>query len=586
MSGKLLIISLLIPLLTVLGVSNDNIYGSNRIIMLALVLIAIYPILIILSRSNISDNIFPIAIYSIGLSLLLHVSLTGSFINGADMQTEYFMANNVIKTAYWSQSVTNNVNSMLSIVMMAPMSSILLGLDLVWTFKIIYPIIFALVPVILFFIYKKTLGDRLSFLTTIIFMFTPFFFLNMPFHARVQIVELLVVLFIFTVTYVNNITSSMRFIGIMLLFGIVVSHYGMAYLFLFLMLLSFLIQKLPNKFFGKFFGTFDSHIKSKIFTIFLAIYIVILISWYLYTSESQPFKTIVIMFDDIGYSIFNDLLNPYSRDLVNLVSREEFSTIRSIVKWSNAAIILSIIIGFTNVFFNQKKFNFDKNFFIFSLGSIVILGASIGIPSFSSKLSFERLYQILLIFLAPFAIIGLSTIFMMRNSARFELMISVILSIFLLFNVGFVSEIVHDKFPINIALNKSVPTTSYSYYTQNDVVATQWLNRYGIDDGKYFGSLFQGEFIMQAFMVKNMFVYNAATNDTCYDGTNYMLITNKETVYDQIVSIESEKKNEDKKFLSKTVSFRDSTFNGTLVNTDRIYDTSVSNVNFCNRQIN
>lgn len=577
MSKKILIISILVPLLTVLGVCIDNTYNVNQLTMLALTLVSIFPIVILVSKSGISNSIYPIAIYSIALSLLLHVSLTGSFINGADIQTEYFMANNVIEAAHWDQSITNNVNSMLSIVMIAPMSSLLLGLDLAWTFKIIYPVAFSLVPVILFYIYKKIFDSRLSFLSVTVFMFTPFFFLNMPFHARVQIVEVLVVLLIFSITYVERLTSPMRLIGITFLFGIVVSHYGMAYLFLFLMVLSFLIQHLSNK----FFSAFDCHIKLNTLSVYLGIYMVFLISWYIYTSNGQPFSTVVNIFSGIGNSIFNDLLNPYSRDVMSLATREEFSPIRSVVKWSNAAIILSIIIGFVAVFFNQKKFNFDKNFFIFSLGSIIMLGASIGVPSFSSKLSFERLYQIQLIFLAPFAIIGLMTILRSKNIQKFAIVTSIFLSIFLLFNVGIVSEMVHDNFPINIALNRSVPTTSYSYYTQNDVDATQWLNRYGVNDGKYFGSLFQGEFIMGAFMTKDMYVFDAATNNTCYDGTSYILITNKETIYDQIVSTESQKENEDKKFLARTVSFRDSSFSRTLFNTDKIYDTDVSNVDFC-----
>lgn len=581
MSNKILIIfiSILVPILTVLGVCIDNTYNMNQLTMLALALVSIFPIMIIVSKSSMSNSIYPIAIYSIALSLLLHVSLTGSFINGADIQTEYFMADNVIETAHWEQNIANNVNSMLSIVMIAPMSSLLLGLDLAWTFKIVYPVAFSLVPVILFYIYKKIFDIRLSFLSVIIFMFTPFFFLNMPFHARVQIVELLVVLLIFSITYVERLTSPMRLIGITLLFGIVVSHYGMAYLFLFLMVLSFLVQH----FFSRLFSAFDSHIKFNTLSVYLAIYIVFLISWYIYTSNGQPFLTVVNIFSGISNSIFNDLLNPYSRDIMSLATREEFSPIRSIVKWSNGAIILSIIIGFVVVFFNQKKFNFDKNFFIFSMGSITMLGASIAVPSFSSNLSFERLYQIQLIFLAPFAIIGLMTIFRSKNIQQFALVTSIILSIFLLFNVGIVSEMVHDNFPINIALNRSVPTTSYSYYTQNDVVATKWLNRYGADDGKYFGSLFQGYFIMGAFMTKDMYVFDAATNDTCYDGTSYILVTNKETIYDQIVSSRSEKADEDKKFLATTVSFRDSSFSRTLSNTEKIYDTYVSNVNFCKK---
>jgi len=613
-SSQLKIIYILMPILTILGVYIDNTYGVNQFVMLVLILISISPIILIISKDNISNDTYSLVIYSIALSLLLHISLIGPFINGSDIQTEYFIANDVKTNARWNQNVTNNVNSMLSIVMIAPMSSLMFGLDISTIFKGFYPILFALVPVILFQIYKEMLDIKISFLSVIFFMFTPFFFLTMPFHARVQLVELFVALMIFIIVC-GRLTSSMRLVGTMFLFGIAVSHYGMAYLFLFLLILPFLVQHLSNKFFNnKFFNIFDFnyHIKKNILFSFLITYTVILINWYLYTSGGRPFETIVLMLDDIYYNIINDLLNPYSRDLVSLVVREEYSPVRSVVKWSNAGTILLILVGFVTVFFNRKKYHFDRNFFIFSLGSIAILGASIVVPSFSDNLSFERLYQILLIFLSPFIIIGVMTIYRPKNMPKFELVLSIILSIFLLFNAGVISEIVHDKFPINIALNRSIPSTSLAYYTQNDVIATKWLNKYGNDDGTYYGSRSQGEYIIGSFINRDLQVYNASTdvcynsrnisrdtNDSYYDSnydsnndsnydryydeyyTNYILASNKENKYDQIVSLENQGTNEDKKFLSRVISYTGSPFRHSLINADEIYDTNESKVYFC-----
>jgi uncharacterized membrane protein len=371
------------------------------------------------------------------------------------------------------------------------------------------------------------------------------------------------------------------------MFGIVISHYGVTYIFLFLFTLPLLIQYLPKVLSQKFFGVFNTHIEKRIFFSLWIAYTIIVINWYLYTSQGRPFETIVRLLDNIYESIFNDLLNPYSRDLTSLVSREEFSIIRAIVKWSNGGMIVTIIIGFLTVLFGRKKFNFDRNFFIFSLGSVAILGGSVVLPSFSDNLSFERLYQILLIFLSPFGIIGLMMIIRPKNIQNFELVLSIILSIFLLFNAGVISEIVHDKFPISIALNRSVPSTSLPYYTQNDVVSAKWLDKYG-EEGEYFGSRSEGEYIIGSLVTKGILnTFTASTNDTCYserDSDIYILITTKEKINDQIIETQNESKNEDKKFLYKSVKFTDSIFRKELIMANEIYDSKDSGIYFCEKR--
>lgn len=570
----LTIIPIFISFLVIFGSYINNIYAKNQLIILAILIISIYPIIIYIFKSQIPKISYPIMIYFIALSLLFHISLFGSFINGADIQTEYYMANNVLKNSYWSQNIHSNVNSMLSIVMTVPIYSLILNYDTVLIFKIIYPIIFAFVPVLLFLTYKKMFGHEISFLSTVIFMFTPFFFLTMPFHARVQIAELFVVSLIY-IFCIKKLSPKETLVGIIMMVGIVTSHYGTAYLFMFLLILVLLARYIPGD--RKFFHFYDG-MKINLFFSFSILYILVLISWYLYTSGGQPFRTIIDLGNSVYKNIFEDFLNLNSRDILSITMRNEDSLIRSIIKWLNGVVILSIMVGFLSVLFKKhKEANLDRNFFIFSFGGVIILAASLLVPSFSDQLSFERLYQILLIFLAPFSIIGSKIFF-----RKYEIIISIFLSIFLLFNTGIISEIFHDDSPINVALNKSVPTHTQPFYMQSDVIGSQWLGIYTINDinkDKYFGSNLQGEYIIRAFINGNIFMFNATTYDVCRSGRNYILITNKEIIYDQISSIET-----GQKFLAKMASFRNSSMSRRLVYINKINDIKDTNVYFCQGQ--
>ena len=100
--------------------------------------------------------------FIISLSLLLHTSLISSYIWGADINTEYIYSNLVLVNSHWNWTITNDVNAMLSIVMIAPIYSVFLNLNLVWLLKIVYPTLFELVTLVLFIIFKKVTFNGLS----------------------------------------------------------------------------------------------------------------------------------------------------------------------------------------------------------------------------------------------------------------------------------------------------------------------------------------------------------------------------------------------------------------------------------------
>ena len=87
-------------------------------------------------------------------------------------------------------------NGMLSVVALAPIYSLISSLDLVWVFKLVYPVIFALVPVGLYQIFRRQLNDKVAFLSCFFFMSFAPFYVQMTTLARQEVAELFFVLLI------------------------------------------------------------------------------------------------------------------------------------------------------------------------------------------------------------------------------------------------------------------------------------------------------------------------------------------------------------------------------------------------------
>ena len=174
----------LIPFFSIFGTYLLNGYGNNTLQMVLLIIIAIFPLI---TLKWIPKNLYPLVIFVVSLSLLFHTSLVSSYIWGADLNSELITANYVLKNALWYPSIEGDYNAMLSVVLLSPIYSILSNLSLIWCFKIIYPVIFSLVPVGLFVVYNKLTNNKIAFLACIFFISVNAFFTTLPATARQEV---------------------------------------------------------------------------------------------------------------------------------------------------------------------------------------------------------------------------------------------------------------------------------------------------------------------------------------------------------------------------------------------------------------
>jgi uncharacterized membrane protein len=483
----------LIPFLAVIGTYLVNYYQNNILLMIMIAVIAIMPILV--GFNKIPRLIYPFLTFIISLSLLFHTSLISNYIWGWDMQFEYYLANNVINNSFWDPNFFSSINSMLSITIFAPIISIISGMNLKWVFKIIYPLIFSLVPLGLYFIFKKQTSDKIAFLSVFFFMSIFTFYTELNQLGRQEIAE-----FFFIPFLILLLDESMRPIKRSLLLvifalSIVVSHYGFAYVFALTLVLVYIILFLTDK---KRVSTLVKNVRNlnfedvnpvktkdrRIKISFVALFLISVLTWYIYTSSSYDFISIILIGNHISGSI-TDLFNPQTAQGLSALTVTITSPLHNVAKYLNLLFQLFIGVGvllFTyKLIFKQENIKFKREFMIFALVSLFVLFISIALPFFGSALDETRLYHMTLFFLAPFSILGGIEVFKIFNiiskkpwkkkqTENALKIMSILIMISFLFYTGFIYQFTGDN-PTSFSLSN----VDYTVYDHEEVSGVYWI---------------------------------------------------------------------------------------------------------------
>ncbi|MDH5695328.1 MAG: DUF2206 domain-containing protein, partial [Dehalococcoidia bacterium] len=221
-----ILLAALLPLLAVLGASLVNFYHNNVLLLVLIFVIAILAGLVAFNKF-IPARVYPFMIAMMAIALLYQTTLISNYLVGSDIHGEYAWGKLVMEAGYWDATISSLINSCLSIVILAPVYSLLLNMDIFWLFKIIYPLIFCLVPLALFRILRLQISPRYAFLAVFFFIAMPMFFMDVAQLARQQISELFFVSVVLLMVD-RKLTLIQRTVLVIIFgFGVVVSHYGL-----------------------------------------------------------------------------------------------------------------------------------------------------------------------------------------------------------------------------------------------------------------------------------------------------------------------------------------------------------------------
>jgi uncharacterized membrane protein len=539
---------ILLLLLTVLGVALIDAYQNNILLLICLIAVAGIVGLAAFGKF-IRPNIYPLAIFIIGLCLLYQTTLMSPYLIGSDIYTEYHFYQLVASSGFWNASIPSTVNSCLSITMLAPVYSLLLNIDGVWVFKAIYPLLFALVPLILFHIFSQQMSRKKAFIAAFFFIAVPTFSLEMIILCRQQIAELFLALVILLLVDRKLSLGAKLTLAIIFAASIVVSHYsigfiGFIYMGLFLPFVFLLRSRLFKKAWGWLTAKLGGLPKSllsrqptpaKLLIIVVIIYFVAGFAWYgtiasgvnlnllsrLWTGQTATITTGLTEIvteptetteptKPIAFFDFSsrDLLIQTALGLDFPQASPQGKGFR-ILQYITQ---LFLIAGFIRLLFRPKDLRFTTEYIALSVTSALLILACIFIPYFANQLNTTRMYHIALITLAPFCILGGEGIWLgisllwrktrhvvrgfslasgEDNQAFLGFMALGILIPYFLFTSGFIYEVTGQKVTDRIDTPYSIALSSYrldlagAFYWQ-DGAAAQWLTQHATDETRVY----------------------------------------------------------------------------------------------------
>ena len=223
---------IILPILSSMGAVLINNKESNILTIFTLGFIAFIILLASFLNRRIRDDLYPVLIYCISISVLLMLSLRSWFIAGFDISMEFEVFKITQENAFWSMdNFRNAYNACLSITILPSYLSSFINLQDEYIYKLFIQFIFALTPVGIYILLKKlNISSHLAFLSSLFYISAPWFIDPMVTLIRQEIAFLFFILLLI-ILFDNKLYAIKRsLLFIFFSIGMVMSHYSTTYI--------------------------------------------------------------------------------------------------------------------------------------------------------------------------------------------------------------------------------------------------------------------------------------------------------------------------------------------------------------------
>jgi len=470
--------------LTVFGAFCINLWNNSAPMLLMLLLLAgLFGL--VGATNRVPKELYPAVVLTSSVVLLLHTSLISKYLTGWDIQLEYFLANHVAESSIWDPSIPGTINGMLSVVILAPALAALCNVSLIEVFKVIYPVLFSLVPLAIFSLCKsKFKDDRVAVLAVLFFVSVFTFYNDLITLARQEIAEVFMVLLIILIVDPKLQSASRSILLIVFGFSLVVSHYALSYVFIIMLVLVWMLM---------LYGHSDLSLRRLVARLaFLCLAVALL--WYSFVSQASSFLVAVEVFDNVSKAFVSDFLSPESAQGIAYITGHVSTSLQLITRYFHLFSQTMIVLGVLVVYSHRHRSRQSDSYFIFGVAGLVIMLAGIAAPFFASSIYVSRLYHIGLIVLSPYFVVGflwlfggfrriggLSSLIPTRVSAASRAL-SLFLALFLLVNAGFIAQFVGGENQRSMFLDSSNDSTSFN---DREFYGASWIHDVSLSGDVY-----------------------------------------------------------------------------------------------------
>ena len=344
----------LIPLLAICGALLAN----SLILLLMIAAVGVLVLIMAFSKKLMPVEAYPFAILIIALSLMFQGEFISSHLLGWDVFGEFYVFKLTFINALWnplihiSTSDLLDYNSMLSVTVLPTVYSKLLNISGELVFKIFYLLFYSLVPLTMYQMYKHGFGKSTALLSAFYFIAFPRFYGE----ERRQIIGELFLVLLIAIILSQNIAPKKKKI-LLYIFGValVMSHYSIAYIFIFCILFTWSIISVTKKL---SLTKYTPALIKAIDGFYVLLILVFLVLWNVFVNPSlaTSFSSFVA---SIAFSFINSFGNVETRGgAVSNIINLDFSNTSLIYQADfiiNKIPFILIIIGFFALIRNYRK---------------------------------------------------------------------------------------------------------------------------------------------------------------------------------------------------------------------------------------
>jgi len=240
------ILLVMILLLSFIGARLLNNGFSNIAVLIGFGCSFIALIFAVIKQKRLPNYILPLTLFVISLASVWSYSLRSNYVFGFDIQQEYQVFLTTLKSGNWALGAKHvPYSAMLSLTVFPVILSKLSGVSGLTIYKVLVPMIFSFVPVLLFYIYKQFSRSWIAFTASMIIIAQFYYMQQFSGEVRQQIAFIFFAAILYLLLQKNQLTKSTKnwLLGIFLI-SLVVSHYSTTYLAIILFAGTYLITKI------------------------------------------------------------------------------------------------------------------------------------------------------------------------------------------------------------------------------------------------------------------------------------------------------------------------------------------------------
>lgn len=456
----------------------------------------------------------PEFLYLFALSVLFQNSLVDTYLATGDGRTEYLIANLVLQSNYWNPTYPLPKNGMLRISLLHPVYSMGMDVPLMLEFKVVHPAIVATIPVSVYVLSKAVISDREALTATLLYCSFFGFYTLLARNTRDSVALLFGITVILVAVNSSDIKESVvQPILLFLLVGVVLSHYGIAILFVFIYISGFIVLKIIGREMGV----------RKLNTIRLGsllVYVTVLYGWYSHVTSGRLFYILVNVLMNTLLPIFRGRFNGSVGTMV--LSETNVEPILQVIRIQYGLLLVFIFIGILvlayDILGDMRAGALDAServrvrFLAYSGAfGIPLLLAFSPLPIFG----INRFWMSSLVLLVSIAVIGMRLVgrrICRCDASQFRAVLAVIVALSVVLNSGVLATVVDGRTTQPNLVREEIigendPAEMFQLFTAfttaEDMSATGWISYHKPAEAPVYGSgpkyMYPSQFFTEEF---------------------------------------------------------------------------------------